>query len=257
MKRQATYRRLPRGVGRTTRVRRKTSAAPIRKEVKTWDCAGIPTINPTATWINTKVAWSEFADSDGAIDNSKTAELLIPSENGSGYGQVNGSAYLIKKLHVRGSISINPVASLTTIGDPSVDYRILLVRDTQPNGVQQDGAFVMQDFTIANADMFIDRAETVNRFKILKEQRGVINLVATPPTFVAVDPGPYTQTSTAVFSKDTFDFVYVPSSDFEVRLAPDQAHSVAALVNENIFLLVWCDLAMSVRFQSRCYYCDL
>ena len=120
-------------------------------------------------WANSEVPCDNYVNSSG-VAAAYTDSCLIPTANGSGYGQVIGNKYNLKKLRVRGMLQIATQSDAADVGSP-VTARIMLVRDKQPNGAQAQGEDVMQDLGAfgENAFSFMRVADNVGRFEIIKE----------------------------------------------------------------------------------------
>lgn len=209
-------------------------------------CAG-------TSWADSEVPCDNYVNSSGTAA-AYTDSALIPTANGSGYGQVNGNRYRFKKLRVRGAVDIAPV-SADTVTNESLTVRLVLVMDTQPNGAQAQGEDVFQDIGAAGENQFsFQRVSALSgRFQILKDK--VLNI----QRITAVNNAAATTVSSA-FERKTFDMTYAPGDGFVVNVASGNATpTVAGLITCNIFMLAFAGsfaAVSSARIQaaSRCYY---
>lgn len=151
------------------------SASILVPETKYFD-VGIQTTVTTAgtTWADTEVFADNYVNSSGT-PAAYTDAALIPSAQGSGYGQINGNRYKLKKIRVRGNIYAAPLVDQNDAPYP-VTARLLLIMDTQPNGTQAQGETIMQDFGAAG--------ENIHAFKAVSSASGCA------PAMSFVVPGP-------------------------------------------------------------------
>lgn len=208
------------------------------------------------TWADTEVPADNYINSSGS-PAAYTDSALIPSAVGSGYGQVNGNRYKLKKLRVRGHVSYaNPTGG--AVSAIPVAYRLLLVMDTQPNGAQAQGEDVLADFgtNLENLYAFKNTSSSSGRFRILKDLMGML----VPQTSVNNASAATISTS---FRMEPFSFQYVPRTPIQVNIkSGNSTPTVAGLESCNIFMLAYAvDEAGSIRVLtvagcSRAYYCD-
>lgn len=189
---------------------------------------------------------------------------LIPTAQGTGYGQVVGQRYKLKKIRVRGELTSTQATAGTTVGAP-VNVRILLVMDTQPIGAggvgaQAQGEDIMQDFGEAqeNAYSFQRVANASGRYRILKDEICVLDVG------VAANDTTAGTISTQRNSKH-FSFQYRPKVPLNIQIKNGNATpTIAGVQSHNIFLLAYAysasptgsAQAVIVRAASRCYYID-
>ena len=77
-------------------------------ETKYFDTSfNVPIVGASGNWTSTEVACDAYVDADGSTA-AYTASALIPSAIGSGYGQVDGNRYKLKKIRARGQITRAP-----------------------------------------------------------------------------------------------------------------------------------------------------
>jgi len=227
-------------------------------ETKYFDCG----INAAVTWAGTDWSASEVPCTN-YINSSGTAaaytdSCLLPTAIGSGYGQVNGNRYRLKKIRVRGQLAPG-VASDQADVPGTVTVRALLVMDTMPNGAQAQGEDVMQDVGdySSNAYTFQRVSNTGGRFRILKDKWFRNNPA------VAVNNAGATTVSEA-YTNSIFKFQWVPKVPVEVNIkAGNATPTVAGLSNLNIFLLAYsynqgAGGAQTVNVNAACrtYYFD-
>lgn len=229
-------------------------------ETKYFDCGFDGTVTwAGTTWANSEVPMVNAVGGDGIV-SAYTDSALIPSAIGSGYGQVIGNKYQIKKLRVRGQAMI-PVAVDQADAAQPVITRILLVMDKQPNGVQAQGEEIMQDLGTVGENTFSFQrvAENLDRFRILKDQ-----IIEHQPTTAPTDG---TSTNSSGWESKTFSFQYVPRKAIHVTIkSAGSAPATSQLVNCNLFMLAVASGAttagakvissVKISGSSRCYYCE-
>jgi len=237
----------------------------MAKETKYFD-VGINTTVTTAgtTWADTEVPADNYVNSSGT-PAAYTDCTLIPTAQGTGYGQVVGQRYQLKKLRVRGDVSTAITTGVATTPGP-VSVRLLLVMDTQPIGTagaggQAQGEEIMQDFgdTPENAYAFQRVAAATGRFRILKDMLCVLQ------PLVAVNDTTATTVSTAR-SVEQFSFQYRPKAPIQIQIRNGNATpTVAGVQSHNFFLLAYAygsssgagaAVAVTIKAASRCYYAD-
>jgi len=237
----------------------------MAKETKYFD-VGINAAITTAgtTWADTEVPCDNYVNSSGT-PAAYTDSCLIPTAQGTGYGQVVGQRYMLKKLRVRGDLSTAAATGLTAIAGP-VSVRLLLMMDTQPIGSagaggQAQGEEVFQDFgdTPENAYAFQRVAAATGRFRVLKEKMCVLQ-----PLVAANDTTP--TTVSLARSVEQFSFQYRPKQPLQIQIRNGNATpTVAGVQSHNLFLLAYAytsssgagaAAAVSVKAASRCYYAD-
>jgi len=253
----------PRGQGQRLSVRAAAyGAALAAQETKYFDCG-----------INTSVTWSgaDWASSEVPCDNyvnssgspaAYTDSALIPSANGSGYGQVSGTKYKLKALRVRGHIS---AASLAGQGPPlpgPITVRVMLVHDLMPNGAQAQGEDILQDVGVAaeNLFAFLRIPNGLGKYKILKDE-----LVTLQPAAAVLET--VAQTQNMAWQDHQFSFTCKWPQGHDVMIKANNATpAIAGLINCNMFLLVaavsqtggstFAAQAINIVAASRAYYVD-
>ncbi len=227
-------------------------------ETKYFDCG-----------INTAVTWSgaSWADSEVPCDNfvnssgtaaAYTDSALVPSAVGSGYGQVNGNRYKLKKIRVRGNLSTAVRVDQADVQAPLMT-RLLLVMDMQPNGAQAQGEDIIQDMGAGGENLFSFKrvASTSGRFRILKD-----HFVILQPGYTATDHATNSSTNSNVLYSENFSFQYQPKTPILCNIKSGNATpTVAGLVNCNIFMLLASNtstsaVACTIVGSSRAYYVD-
>lgn len=217
-------------------------------------------ISNTQTWAGTDWSATEIP-CDNYVNSSGTAaaytdSALIPTANGSGYGQVTGNKYSIKKIRVRGEFYSTRLETQTTV-DYHHTVRMMLIQDTQPNGAQAQGEDIMQDLGAAGENLFsfMRVASNLGRFRILKDKFVVLQPATSSNNAAAA-------TISTVGNASLFKFQFVPKTPIQVSIKSGNATpTVAGLVNQNIFLLVASNYAglaasLSINAASRCYYTE-
>jgi len=219
-------------------------------ETKYFDTSfNAPLVGASGNWTSTEVPCDAYVDADGSTA-AYTASALIPSAIGSGYGQVDGNRYKLKKIRVRGQITRAPASDQAdmNVGTP---VRLMLIHDTQPNGAQAQGEDIMQAIG-AEEDLYSFKrvSNAGGRFRILKDEFFFLeNIVA------GTDAA---NTNSLGFSSALFSFQYVPKTPITVNVKSGSATpAVSQLVTDNIFLL--CQPAgttVVIKGCARAYYAD-
>lgn len=235
----------------------------VLRETKYFD-VGINTAVTTAgtTWADTEVPADNYVSSAGS-PAAYTDACLLPTAQGTGYGQVVGQRYHLKKLRVRGNLSTS-IQTVSAVTAGPVFVRLLLVMDTQPIGAggvgaQAQGEDIMQDFgeVPENAFSFQRVAAATGRFRILKDE-----LCELQPA-VAVNDAAATTISMARKSQP-FSFQYRPKQPIQIQIRNGNATpTVAGVQSHNIFMLAYAytsngaaAAAVTIVAASRCYYAD-
>lgn len=230
------------------------AAQRARGEVKYFD-VGINAAITTAgtTWADTEVPADNYVNSSGS-PAAYTDSCLVPTAQGSGYGQVNGNKYLLKTLRVKGSVSITTATAQTVVTGP-IPVRLVLVMDNMPSGTQAQGEDVFQDFGAVpeNAYSFLRMAAGGGRYTILKDK------IVTVSPMVSANDAAVTTVSTA-YSQPHFKFAVKPNKEVQIKTG-NATPTVAGTVNCNIFLLAFAYFggsaaAVNVQACSRAYYVD-
>lgn len=151
-------------------------ARPLAGETKYFDCVFSDTFSGanTTTWAGCEVSMSQYRNNVGTLA-AYTDNSILPTSQGSGYGEVDGSTYYLKKIRVRGHIVPSNHPTGTTIARACA-ARILLVLDTQPNLGQAQAEEVMADsYTYGQCNSLMKVSDGTGRFRILKEKKVVID----------------------------------------------------------------------------------
>lgn len=204
------------------------------------------------TWADTEVTADNYVTS-GGVTGAYTDCCLIPTAQGSAYGQVIGQRYHLKKLRVRGNLSLAALAAQSA-GVQAVHARILLVMDTQPNGAQAQGEDIMQDFGAQGENVFSFQrvASQTGRFRVLKDK------------FLTLTPWAFNDAATTgavSYGVQNFKFQYKPGgAGLQVQIANgNSTPTVGATISHNIFMLCYASrnetpVALTVKACSRAYY---
>lgn len=220
-------------------------------ETKYFDCGINTFMSPGgADWTDTEVPCDNYINSSGT-SASYTDACLLPTAIGSSYGEVNGNRFRLKKIRVRGRVLKSTKTAQTEVATP-VSVRVLLVLDTQANGVQAQGEDIMQDIGAQNECLYAFKRvqETSGRFRILKDQ------------FFTLDPATAANNASATTISQSYDSKYF-SMQYQPR-EPMLCHiktgnstpTVGGCVDNNIFLLSYSTEQIVLIGASRAYYVD-
>lgn len=258
MKRKRTYSNKPAVKRSRPSLRARTVA--MTPETKYFD-TGINTVvtMASANWADTEVPCDNYVNTSGTAA-AYTDSALIPSACGSGYGEVNGNRYKLKKIRVRGSITSSVGVDQADAFNP-IEARVMLVMDTQPNGAQAQGEDVMQDIGAIGENIYSYQrvSATSGRFRVLKDEFCVID-----PTNSQTDG---TNTGSIAYGAKQFSFMYQPKVPLQVNIASgNSTPTIAGLQTCNIFLMVGSSrsnaagtgsqYSVVVKAASRAYYVD-
>jgi len=150
--------------------RRPVSALP--REIKYFDTSFTQSAGNAADWTGTEIACTNYIQSDGTTVGAYTDSALIPSAVGSGYGQVDGSKYILKSIAVRGEVVPGASSDTADMTGPR-SVRLVLVQDTMPQGAQAQGESIFTDMGNAaqcNYSYLAKGAGTGGRFRILADK---------------------------------------------------------------------------------------
>lgn len=248
-----------RGVYMTNSVRAAAYAAATNaKETKYFDTGIAASVAWAGTdWSNSEVPCLTYVNSSGA-SASYTDSALIPSANGSAYGQVDGNKYDLKALRIRGSISVG-IDNDTFAANEAYEVRLLLVEDSQPNGAQAQGEDILQDIggSVSNFHSFLRIPNGLGRFRILKDKKFVLQ----PVTMGVLDATP--TANTQAFQTKHFKMSVKPNCQVTIK-SGNATPTVAGLINKNYFLLAACvdrsstatGVAVTIHAATRAYYKD-
>lgn len=201
-------------------------------------------------WASTEVTCDNYIDSNGAAA-AYTDCCLLPTANGSAYGQVVGNRYYLKKIRVRGHLQTAVLSDSADAASPR-KARLMLVMDTQPNGQQAQGEDIMQDVGAAQENEYSFKRVSAesSRFRILKDE-----FLECVPTNSQTDGA---NTGSIAYSRPQFSFQYQPRKPIQVNVKSGNATpTIAGTVNCNVFMILYApDFATSIVASSRCYYQD-
>jgi len=222
----------------------------IPPETKYFDTSGSDAISTSADWTGSEIACVSYLNANGTFA-AYAESPLIPSANGTGYGEVLGCQYEILKIRVRGYIKIDSTGAVANPPEP-VSSRLSLVMDTRAGGTQLQGEQVYTDWgssVIPTIHSFQQQVDVTNQYVVLKD---MVNLHCV--TAIASDG---TSTTTNVWEPIPIAFTYTPSEPLIVNIVPNvTTPSVAQLKDINIFMIAKAELAATIIFVARCYYVD-
>jgi len=223
-------------------------------ETKYFDTSFSNPIAVAADWTGTEVPCFSYVKSDGTTVDAYTDSSLIPSAIGSGYGQVNGSKYNLRKLRIKGAIL--PIAASDQADVvPATTVRLILVQDLQPNGTQAQGEDLFIDMgtsTQNNSNFLSMGSGSGGRFKIWKDKIFLLN-----PAVAATDAA---NTASNIRNGASFKFNLNFKKPIQVNLKANSAvPTTASLSNCNFFLLAHQGAGNCIPLLSGCaraYYND-
>jgi len=222
-------------------------------ETKYFDTSfGTNGVATSGDWTGSEVPCTNYIQSDGTTLGVYGDSALIPSAVGSGYGQIIGSHYRMKKLRARGVI-LPTLASDQADVPAAASVRLVLVQDLQPNGAQAQGEDVFPDMGTAVQDNFSFLAMAGGaggRFRILKDEWLMLN-----PAVTATDGA---STNSNVRGAAHFSWQYKPTKPIDIRIKANSATpTVASLSDVNIFMLAHSNYGTVALWGcARCYYED-
>lgn len=228
-------------------------------ETKYFDTSFSAAVQLTADWAAVNIPMTSYLNETGALTGYVDSPL-IPSSNGSGYGQVIGNKYLLKALRCRGEVSVATLSDQADVKDyPTV--RLALVLDTQPNGAQETGANIFPDMGTAAQCCYSFQqmsAGMPGRFVILGNKTLTFKDFAGFNDGAAATPG----TGSIVLAPLQFSFEKQWKRGLKV-LIKSNAGGVPAIANytdANIFLVAHAatgtGFVPTIRGCSRAYYVD-
>lgn len=234
---------VPRGV-------RTYAARSSLPETKYFDTGiNVAVTSGSADWTASEVPCDNFVNSSGTAA-AYTDSCLVPTAVGSGYGQVIANRYKLKHIRLRGDIT-RAVDNDSGTMQNGTAIRIMLVMDTQPNGLQAQGEDVMQDVGAGETIYSYQRiADAGNRFRVLKDK--IIQM----DNIVAGTDG--SNTNSLGFRRASFRFQWKPKVPLAVNIKSGNATpTIAGAINCNIFLLLMTGgQAITIKAATRAYYCE-
>lgn len=224
----------------------------FRPETKYFDTYFAATINASADWATTSVAMSNYMNADGSTVSAYTDAALLPSAIGSGYGQVVGNKYNLKKLRIRGEIRPTVQSDQADVPTP-IAVRVLLVHDRQANGVQATGNQIFTDWGAAIDQTYSFQSISAgggSRFRILYDKTFMMN-----PAVAATDGA---NTNSGIVNGIPFKISKTWKKGLlNVIKSGASTPTVASLSSNNIFLLAHASSGSPLlRGNSRAYYMD-
>lgn len=238
---------------KTSRVYSARTAFPA--ETKYFDTTFSATVPATADWAASNIPMTSFLNNQGAL-TAYTDSPIIPSSNGSGYGEVVGNKYLLKAVRCRGELQITAVsAQAVALQNPMV--RVVLVLDTQPNGAQETGPNVFTDLGGApqcNYSFQQMAAGMPGRFKILGS--------VTKSIVHSINWNDAAGTGTSVFCKEPFEFTKAWKRGLKICIKSNAGGTpaIANYTDASIFLMAHSAAAAgyvcTIVGANRAYYID-
>lgn len=204
----------------------------MRPETKYFDTSFAFTVPGAADWTGTEVTCSNYIQSDGTTIGAYTDCALIPSAVGTGYGNIQGSKYLLKGISVRGDVSSAATAAQTS-ATAARSVRLVLVMDTMPQGSQAQGESVFPDMGSAaqcNYSYLALAAGTGGRFRILADK-----VVMLQPAIAGTDGA---NTFSTVLANAQYKMSWKPKRGIVVNIKSSGTTPATSQLSDcNIFLL--------------------
>jgi len=221
----------------------------MRPETKYFDTAvDEHSVAVGADWAGTEVPCDFYILDDGVTVGAYTDAALIPSASGTGYGEIAGNRYQLKKIRVRGQMTVTTATAAATVKG-AVNARVALVMDTDPKGTQLQGEKVFSDLGAAGVCNYSFRqmGQVTQSFEILKDVR--FSLMPT----VASNNASASTISTG-YQQMQFDFSYTFKVPRQVHVLEGTDPDIQQLSDCNIFLLAHADTASTISCAARAYY---
>lgn len=240
--------------GKSAYIRSARASNKLAPETKYFDTTWNATVDSSADWATSTVAMTSYIQSDGVTVGAYTDRALIPSAVGSGYGQVVGSKYLLKKVALKGEI-VSSAASDQADMLGSRTCRVVLVMDTQPNGAQATGDLLFTD--LGNATQcnhsFIAMGSSGNgRFRVLKDKTYLLQ-----PMVAGTDGA---NTNSVINGGAIVKMSWNPKKALPIRIKSNSATpTIASLTDCNIFMLAHMSTTspgFTFTGAARAYYVD-
>lgn len=228
--------------------------AAASQETKYFDTSFAANVAASADWTGTEIPAQNYIQSDGTTIGAYTDSALIPSAVGTGYGQIQGNKYLLKKIRVRGQLVATAISDAADCAFAR-SVRVALVMDTRPSGAQAQGEDVFSDFgtaTDCNFSFMEMGQANQGRFKILGDETFMMENI------VAGTDG--ASTNSLGFSGKQVSFTYAPKTPIPVRIkSSGSTPATSQLADCNIFLLAHSSQTTPVvNFAgcARAYFCE-
>lgn len=197
-------------------------------------------------WTSAVIACTSYMSADGSTVSAYSYAALIPSATGTGYGQVQGSKYILRKLRIRADLAGVITSGATTVGNPNY-FRVMLVQDTQPSGVQGTADQFMTDWGSDSQSIESFQSVTTSsgsRFRILYDKTIVMDPIASVNNAAAGSVSFQMRSQRLRITKSW-------KKGLEVILRPNAAtNNVANLNNANIFLVAKSTSGQTVNFRG-------
>ncbi len=210
------------------------------------------TMATAADWTGTEVPMDVFIAGDGSTVSAYTDSALIPSAQGTGYGQLLGTRYHLKSIRIKGAINAKVQSDQADVARGAI-VRLVLVMDTNANGAQAQGESVFTDFgsDSINCNSFLNMGTTGGKFRVLRDMRVMLQ-----PAVAGTDGA---STNSIVRQSSLFHMQWKPKKPLVCSLkASAGTPATSQLQSHNIFLLALTDsgAGATLDFACRAYYCD-
>lgn len=232
------------------------SSSVMRKmmpETKYFDTFFSQSVDASADWATTVVAMTSYMNADGSTVSAYTDGALIPSAIGSGYGQVVGNKYVLKKLKCRGEVVPAVVSDAADMTSPTT-VRVVLVQDTQPNGAQATGNQLFTDWgsnSQCNYSYQSISSGNGGRFRVLYDR-----IYQLQPAVAGTDGA---NTNSVMNNAVKFSFVKTWKNGLKTVIKSGASTpAVASLSDNNIYLLAHAGggATCTIRGNARASYSD-
>lgn len=200
----------------------------------------------SGTAIASSTSWTNTTQIPTALVNT----LCVPTV-GSAINQRIGRKIKIHKIRIHGHVRV-PQQAGENAPDPASFIRILLVKDSQTNGVQATGTEIMTaslDPTVRGAVLGFQSLASLGRFTVLKD----LMIKMDDPNLAAPNAGFVVQQGMVRFFKFSVKF----STPLVVNFNAVNGGSVGDIVDNSFMVYANCDqnnLAPELAYRSRVYY---
>jgi len=235
------------------RARVYTPGRTFAPESKYFDTFFSASVDASADWGSAVVANTSRLNEDGSTVSAYTDAALIPSGVGSGYGQIVGNKYILKKLKVRGELLSSPIPNSDDATSANT-VRLMLVQDTQPNGAQVQATNLLTDWGSASQINYSFQAIASGgggRFRVLYDK-----IMMLQPRMMGTDG---TNTNSCINESKQFFISKKWKKGLKIVIKSNSGTpAVANLSDNNIFLVAHTAgvSSVTIRGNSRAVYQD-